>query len=93
MGFYGRLEDCSSMEAEMWGIARALKMLREQGISNVDVDSDSETMINMIKSASNSRSPHRNTIEDCKAVLLEMNGSLNHTLRQGNMVWQISWPT
>ena len=46
MGFYGKLLDYSSLDAE------ALKLLIEQGINNVDIESNTESVINMITSES-----------------------------------------
>ena len=34
-GFYGRLQDSTSLEFELWGIFKGLKFVLEQGLNNI----------------------------------------------------------
>lgn len=69
IGFYGRLEDCSSLEAELWGIFRGLEMVKSQNMEAVEIDSDSATAIDLIKGEVPYHSPHKVLIKECQALL------------------------
>lgn len=46
--FFGRLEDCTSLEAELWGLFRGLELIQNQGIEAMEVESDSTAAFALI---------------------------------------------
>jgi len=86
LGFYGRLEDCSSLEAELWGIFRGLELVQSQSMEALEVDSDSTTAITMINEGDSAHSPHAVLIQECKALMANTGCTLRHILREGNKV-------
>ena len=40
MGYYGRLPDGTSLESELWGILKGLKVITGQETRNLDIESD-----------------------------------------------------
>lgn len=86
LGFYGRLADCTSLEAELWGIFRGLELVQSQGMEAVEVESDSATTIALIEGEAPAHSPHKTLIQECKAMLAATGCFLIHTYREGNKV-------
>lgn len=86
IGFYGRLEDCSSLEAELWGLFKGLEMVKSQNMEALEIESDSATAINLIKGESPFQSPHKTLIQECQALLAATGCSLSHVYREGNQV-------
>lgn len=85
LGFYGRLEDYSSLEAELWGIFRGLELIQSQGI-RLEIDSDSTTAISLINEEVSTHSPHVILIQECKALMAITGCPLKHIFREGNQV-------
>lgn len=86
IGFYGRLEDCTSLEAELWGIFRGLEMVKSQNMEALEIDSDSASAIALIKGDGPVNSPQLVLIQECRALLEATGCTLNHIYREGNQV-------
>ncbi|KAI8533199.1 hypothetical protein RHMOL_Rhmol11G0278700 [Rhododendron molle] len=80
------LEDCTSLEAELWGLFRGLELIQSQGMEAMEVESDSTAAIALINGDPPVHSPHTVIIRECKALMAAMGCTLNHTLREGNKV-------
>ncbi|GMP64868.1 hypothetical protein CsSME_00025928 [Camellia sinensis var. sinensis] len=57
---------------------------RDMGTRDVQIESDSEQAINQILHELAQHSPYKAPIEDARFLLKRSNGSLGHTLREGN---------
>ena len=49
IGYYGKFPPRTSLEAELWGIFKGLKMVIEQGMTQVDVETDSQVALKLIQ--------------------------------------------
>ncbi|GFS35862.1 hypothetical protein Acr_00g0042560 [Actinidia rufa] len=87
MGFYGRLQDCASLEAELWGIYRGLKLIFGKDLKHVEIETDSEVAMKLLRDGPfRCGTPHRNLIEDCRELMRKTESSIKHTYREGNKV-------
>lgn len=86
LGFYGKLDDCTSLEAELWGIFRGLELVQSQGMEAVEIDSDSTAAIALIMEEAPTHSPYLVLIQECKALMASTGCSLKHIYREGNKV-------
>lgn len=68
-GFFGRLEECTSLEAELWDCSGDSKMIRQQGLEAMEVESDSTAAIDLINGEPPENSPHTILIKECKALM------------------------
>lgn len=68
LGFFGRLENCTSLEAELWSLFRGLEMIQQQGMEAMEVELDSTVAIDLIFGKSPENSPHIVIIQECKAL-------------------------
>ncbi|KAG5549055.1 hypothetical protein RHGRI_014428 [Rhododendron griersonianum] len=48
LGFYGKLNAESSTTVEIWSIYRGLTIILEKGLVNVDIESDSLVVVNLV---------------------------------------------
>ena len=48
-GYYGKLRDISSLEAEVWGIYKGLAIILEKGLNGIEVEIDSEEAMKLIQ--------------------------------------------
>ena len=62
MGFYGKLPDCTCLDAEVWEIYRGLKVIVDRGIGNVEIKTDSEMAVQLVKESTSPHSPHKNVV-------------------------------
>lgn len=69
IGFYGRLEDCTSLEAELWGIFRGLETVKSQNMEALEIDSDLASAIALIKGDGPVNSPQLVLIQDAELFL------------------------
>lgn len=86
LGFYGRLDDCTSLEAELWGIFRGLELVQSQGMDALEIESDSTTAIALISEEAPDHSPHLVLIKECIALMESTRCTLKHIYHEGNKV-------
>ncbi|KAL7247703.1 hypothetical protein ACSBR2_002588 [Camellia fascicularis] len=48
-GYYGYLGNCTSLKAELWSIYRGLTIMMQKGVSNVEIETDSQMAKKLIK--------------------------------------------
>ncbi|XP_028055196.1 uncharacterized protein LOC114259389 [Camellia sinensis] len=85
-GYYGKLGQCTSIEAEIWAIYGGLTILFQKGTTNVVIETDSEQAIQQIQHGPTPNSPFKALIEDAKFLLQRCDCPLIHTFREGNKV-------
>ncbi|XP_058185614.1 uncharacterized protein LOC131302837 [Rhododendron vialii] len=49
LGFYGKAESSSSLEAEIWALYRGLQIILDKGMSNVKIESDSSVAVQYLQ--------------------------------------------
>lgn len=56
---FRKFEDCTCLKAELWGHLRSFELIRYQGMTSAEVDSDSAVAVRMIKEDSPLNSAYR----------------------------------
>lgn len=83
-GYYGKLNQCNSLEAELHAILVGLELIRSDQRNTVIVESDSSVAVNLAKAPRDEGHPMAGLLEDIR-TLLQLHGcELQHRLRQGN---------
>ncbi|KAH7838285.1 hypothetical protein Vadar_024516 [Vaccinium darrowii] len=87
-GFYGRLPDCSSLNAELWSIYyHGLKIVLGHEMFDVEIESDSEIAIKMVKDSPLPNFHSTVLVEECKQILQKSHDcSIVHSLWEGDRV-------
>ncbi|KAF7834439.1 WEB family protein [Senna tora] len=87
MGFAKNLGKGNVLLAEMWGIRMGLQIARNNGLSNITIETDSLAAIKLIKGNTSESHPLYAITEDIKRMLFS-NGSMNlvHIPRNANKV-------
>lgn len=70
LDFYGKLICTSSLETEIYGIYEGLSILLEKKISNVQIESDSLTAVNLINEGNPANHPQSVTINEAHYDLM-----------------------
>ena len=83
-GFPGRIGYATSLQAERWGIKRAMKLANERAWLEVIVESDSLIAVNLINMEDTENHQDRTLINDCKNLKEAMHLELIHVMREGN---------
>ncbi|CAL5366927.1 unnamed protein product [Camellia sinensis] len=83
-GYFGKLEVCSSLEAELWGIYRGLTVIFKKGYIDVLIESDSVEAVDLLQNATVVNASFRSIVEDARHLLKRCRCSIQHILREGN---------
>lgn len=86
MGFYGKLPNCASLEAELWGIYRGLKAISDRDLKHVEIETDSKIAMQLVRDGPSRRSRYADLIQDCKELMRITESSIEHAFREGNQV-------
>lgn len=84
LGYFGRMMATSSLETEIWSIYRGLTIILEKGMSNVQIESDSQTAVFLINEGANTTQPQSNIINDGKYLLDRTRSTLTHIYHGAN---------
>ncbi|GMP89161.1 hypothetical protein CsSME_00040847 [Camellia sinensis var. sinensis] len=83
-GYHGRLEEATSLEAELWGVYRGLTIILEKGMRDIVIETDSVQMVKLLHEDSSPTFQHRALLEDSKFLLQRCKCIIQHILRDGN---------
>lgn len=83
-GFFGKLDSCQSLEAEMWGIYRGLTIVLEKGMQEVIVETDSTSA-----EGPSQNCPFCSIVEDSRHLIRRCNCSIRHIMREGVKVTNV----
>ncbi|CAL5427260.1 unnamed protein product [Camellia sinensis] len=83
--FYGKLTNCSCIEAEIWAIYRGLIIAFEKGYKDLIIETDSMDAIDMLKEKVEVISSLRSLVEDSKFLIRRCGYTLQHILREDNL--------
>lgn len=84
-GFCGRIEMASVLKAKLTGIRYTLKLCRDKGWTNVDIETDSvvaEELVNGVGDLCNH--PEKIIIEDCREMMADSSFTLRHIYKEMN---------
>lgn len=74
------------MEAEHKGIYNGLKVIPGHDLNGMEIESDLEIAVNMIKEGPPPNFPTKTLVIECMAMMTVAKFSVAHTLREGNRV-------
>lgn len=83
-GFFGQLDSCQSLEAEMWGLYRGLTIVLEKGMHEVIVETDSTSAAILLSEGPLKNCSFRSIVEDARHLFRRCNCTIRHILREGN---------
>ncbi|CAL5417122.1 unnamed protein product [Camellia sinensis] len=83
-GYYGRLETCTSLEAELWAVYKGLTIILQRGLTNVIVETDAEQVVKMLTESSGDNFPFRGLVEDARIIMQGCACEIKYILREGN---------
>ncbi|KAL7265055.1 hypothetical protein ACSBR1_002914 [Camellia fascicularis] len=84
IGYYGKLDVCTSLEVELWAIYRGLTIAFEKGYKDLTIETDSLSAIELLKEGSVVSSSIRSLVEDSKFLMQRCGYTIQHVLREGN---------
>lgn len=84
MGFFGKLNCESSLEAELWGIYKGLQIILEKSLRNVQIESDAMLAVNLIKDGNPGNHAQSVIIHEAHGLLTRTDTTLNHVYRTTN---------
>ncbi|CAL5386690.1 unnamed protein product [Camellia sinensis] len=76
-GYHGRLEEATSLEAELWGVYRGLTIILEKGMRDIVIETDSIQMVKLLHEDSSPTFQHRALLEDSKSCCRGANAPSN----------------
>jgi ribonuclease HI len=84
-GYARKIGSCDALHAEMWGMYIGMDLARRQGITHLQVESDSKVLVDMVTGNCNTNgniSTLIRRIRDLKNMNWQV--QINHTWREGN---------
>lgn len=84
LGYYGKMRARSSLETEVWSIYRGLTIILEKGLSNIQIESDSQTSVLLINEGANTNHPQSNIVNDGHYILNRTGCTISHNYRGAN---------
>ncbi|CAL5370879.1 unnamed protein product [Camellia sinensis] len=84
-GYFGKLEECTSLEAELWGIYRGLTIILEKGYVDVMIETDSTKAVELMQTKPAVNGALRSVVEDAKRLIRRCRCSIQLIVREGNM--------
>lgn len=93
VGFVINLGRCTSYIAEMWGILQGLEVACLTGIRRLVVESDSATIIDLLRNGRNSPTRNSCLLRIFEWLEKDWQPQLVHTFREGNVCadWLANW--
>ncbi|CAK9176279.1 unnamed protein product [Ilex paraguariensis] len=82
-GFFGRINNTSSLKAELWAAYEGLKSIQGGG-GNYILEIDSLEVINLLSTNQADNHPFKVLLNNFKHIIRSQNIILSHTLKEGN---------
>ncbi|KAK1412937.1 hypothetical protein QVD17_34558 [Tagetes erecta] len=84
-GYMGRLGYCVSLASEIWGIMRGLRLIKEQNLNNVIIETDCQAAIMLITVRKvDDSDPLSSLINACRKDMMDLRCYMVHVKREGN---------
>lgn len=84
-GFYGRLENCTSLEAELWAVYKGLTIILQKGFNNVIIETDAEQVVKLFEEGPREKHLLRGLLEDARIIFNGCQCTAQHVYREGNL--------
>lgn len=84
LGYHGKTAARSSLETEIWSIYKGLTIILERGLSNVQIESDSQTAVILFNDGPSANLPQSNILHDGRYLLNRTGSTLTHIYRGAN---------
>lgn len=84
MGYYGRKDFSSSLEAELWSIFKGLEIVLERKLKNVKIESDFLTAVNLINEGNPTFHPQCVVINDTHQLMARTDTPVGHIYCSAN---------
>ncbi|KAL7200926.1 hypothetical protein ACSBR1_032779 [Camellia fascicularis] len=84
-GYYGRLEICTSLEAELWAVYKGLTIILQRGFNQVIIETDAKQVVHLLSEELDERCPFRGIVEDARIILRGCDCSIQHIKRDANI--------
>lgn len=83
-GYFGKLDSCSSLEVEMWGLYRGLTIVLEKGLHEVIIEIDSSLAENLLIEGPLQNCSFCSIVEDSRHLIRRCNCTIHSIRREGN---------
>lgn len=85
VGFICKIGTSSSFMVELWGLREGLKLVKERGFHNVEVEMDANAVVKAINNYARADQEASFLLSDCVNLLDDITFlGVTHTLREGN---------
>ncbi|XP_028072274.1 uncharacterized protein LOC114274528 [Camellia sinensis] len=84
-GYYGRLEICTSLEAELWTVYKGLTIILQRGFNQVIIETDAEQVVKLLSDDLGERCPFWGIVEDARIIMRGCDCSIQHIRREANI--------
>ncbi|CAL5371541.1 unnamed protein product [Camellia sinensis] len=84
-GYYGRMERCTSLEAELWAVYKGLTIILQRGMNKVIIETDAEQVVQLLNEEPGTKCPFRGIVEDSRIILRGCECTVQHVRRGGNI--------
>ncbi|CAL5330823.1 unnamed protein product [Camellia sinensis] len=84
-GYYGRLESCTNLEAELWAVYKGLAIIIQKAFNEVIVKMDAEKVVKLLEEGHGENHPFRGLVEDARIIFNSCQCTAQHVLREGNL--------
>ncbi|KAL7193685.1 hypothetical protein ACSBR2_025324 [Camellia fascicularis] len=76
---YERLENCTSLEVELWAVYKGLTILLQRGMDKVIVETNAEH-VQLLEEGPSEKFPFNGLVEDARIILRDVNVTSNMSL-------------
>ncbi|KAI8558233.1 hypothetical protein RHMOL_Rhmol04G0074400 [Rhododendron molle] len=84
LGFFGKLNCESSLEAELWGIYKGLQIILEKSLQNVQIESDAMLAVSLINDGNPGNHAQSVNIREAHGLLTRTDTTLIHIYHSAN---------
>ncbi|CAL5395922.1 unnamed protein product [Camellia sinensis] len=82
--YHGYLGNCTSLEVELWEIYKGLTIIMQKGLSNIEIETDSQTTMELVRDGAAGNSPYKAVIEDANFLLRRCSCLIQAIPREAN---------
>ncbi|KAL7243119.1 hypothetical protein ACSBR1_015521 [Camellia fascicularis] len=84
LGYSGKLDVATSLEAEIWAIYHGTTIIHEKGWRNVIIETDCQDVVNLINEGAHPNCSYRALVEDIKFLTSRMDCIIKHIFQEAN---------
>ncbi|CAL5424963.1 unnamed protein product [Camellia sinensis] len=84
-GYYGKLEICTSLEAELWAVYKGLTIILQRGFNQVIIETDAEQVVQLLSEDIGERCPFQGIGEDARIIMCGCDYTIQHIQRDAKI--------